>query len=36
MIIAIAITALMLAVSLTACVKPCKNNNIINYDYIER
>ena len=32
----ITISALMLAVSLTACVKSGKNDNIVNYDYIER
>ena len=35
MIIIISITALMLAVSLTACIKPCKNENIVNYNHKE-
>jgi hypothetical protein len=32
----IIISALMLAASLVACMKPGKNDNIVNYDYIER
>lgn len=31
----IIITALMIAISLTACFKPCKEENIVNYDYKE-
>lgn len=31
----IIITALMLAISLTASFKPCKEENIVNYDYKE-
>ena len=34
MTIIITITALMLAASLAACMKPCKD--IVNYDYIEK
>lgn len=34
--IIIIITALMLAASMVACMKPGKNDNIVNYDYIER
>lgn len=36
MIIIISITALMLAASMAACMKPGKHDNIVNYDYIER
>lgn len=36
MIIIIALTALMLAISLTACFKPCKEEDIVKYDYNER
>ena len=36
MIIIIAITALMLAVSLTACIKPGKEYGISKYDNIEK
>lgn len=32
----ITITAVMLAASMVACMKPGKNDNIVNYDYIER
>ena len=32
----IIITAVMLAASMAACIKPGKNDNIVNYDYIER
>lgn len=35
MIIIITLTALMLAVSLTACIKPGKAENIVNYDFTE-
>jgi hypothetical protein len=35
MIIIITLAALMLAVTLTACIKPGKNENIVNYDYTE-
>ena len=36
MIIILTLTALMLAVSLTACIKPGKNENIVNYDYTDK
>lgn len=36
MIIIITLTALMLAAALTACAKPGKNENIVNYNYIEK
>jgi energy-converting hydrogenase Eha subunit E len=35
MIILIAISALMLAVSLTACIKPGTKDEIVKYDNIE-
>lgn len=36
MIIIISITALMLAVTLTACARPGKAENIVNYDYTDK
>ena len=36
MIFIIALTALMLAVTLTACIKPGTKDNLTNYEHIEK
>lgn len=36
MIAIITITALMLAVALTACIKPGTKDNLTNYEHIEK